>query len=269
VISALELLVLKLVIAPTFVGITSLVALRYGHGVAGWLVALPISTGTIILVLTFADGPRFAAVTALGALTGTVSVAAFVIGYARSASRYRWPICLGVAAGGFAASTTILSQVPALVGADLLGAVLALLVALVLVPGVPEPAPPPAPPRWEIPARMLTAAVLVLVITTAAAGLGARLSGLLSPIPVFTITLAIFTHSRYGPAYVFVFLGGLLRGMFSFAAFCAVVGVLLVPFGLADALSLGLAALFVTYALVRWISGRFVSRDRSRRVPSL
>lgn len=262
--TALDLLLLKVAIAPPFVLVVSLMALRYGHRAAGWLVALPINTGTIIFVLTLTEGTRFAATAALGALLAIVSLSAFAIGYARSALRYRWPFCLGLAAVGFAASTIVLSQVPELVLPDLAAATVAVTVALLLVPTPVEPALPARPPRWEIPLRMLTAALLVLAITTGAETLGAQLSGLLSPIPVFTITLVIFTHSRIGPAPVFVFLNGLQYGLYSFAAFCGVVGVLLVPYGLAVALGAGLVAFLAVYAVVRFFLDRKVPPSPSR-----
>lgn len=254
--ASFTLLVLKVVIAPVFVGIVSLIALRYGHRAAGWLVSLPINTGTIVLVLTLTEGASFAATAALGALLGIVSLSAFVIGYSRAATRYHWPICLGVATVGFAASTLILSEVPEYVVADLIGSVAAVLLVLALVPEPREPVETTPPARWEIPLRMLTAALLVLAITTSAESLGARLSGLLSPIPVFTITLVVFTHSRHGPAPVFVFLEGLQYGLFSFAAFCVVVGLLLVPYGLPVAFGAGLAAFLVVYAIVRLLLNR-------------
>lgn len=255
-----ELLLLKVAIAPAFVGVVSLIAVRYGHATAGWLVALPINTGTIIFVLALTEGPGFAATAAAGALLAIVSLSVFTVGYARSALRYRWPVCLGIAAAGFAASTLILSQAPELVPVDLVGSVLAIVVVLAILPKQDASVPATPTPRWEIPLRMLTAAVLVLAITTAAENLGPRLSGLLSPIPVFTVTLVIFTHSREGPAPVFVFLRGLQYGLFSFAAFCAVVAVLLVPFGLGVALGAGLAAFLGVYGLVRAVLARFPSR---------
>jgi len=264
----LYLLVLKLIIAPSFVGVLSLIALRYGHRAAGWLVALPVNTGTIVLILTLSEGSAFAATAALGALLGIVSLSAFVVAYARSAARYRWPVCLGMAILAFAVSTLVLSQFPGFVPLDVVAAVASVAAVLALVPRREETHRLPKAPRWEIPMRMVTAAVLVLVITTAAAGLGPRLSGLLSPIPVFTITLVIFTHSRHGPAEVFVFLDGLLNGLFSFAAFCAVVGVLLVPLGLVVAFSLGLVAFLGVYAVVRWVPGHLVPRPGSPRSQS-
>ncbi len=264
---SLELLLLKVAIAPAFIGVVSLIALRYGHRAAGWLVALPINTGTIIFILALTEGKAFAATAALGALLGIVSLSVFAIGYARSAMRFRWPLCLGIATAGFAVSTVVLSQVPEMVVVDLVGAVLAVGLVLALLPRRTEPAPSAPAPKWEIPLRMLTAALLVLVITTAAESLGARLSGLLSPIPAFTITLVIFTHSRQGPAPVFVFLGGLQYGLFSFAAFCAVVAVLLGPYGLPIAIGAGLVAFLGVYGLVRTVLDRFPLRPRNSPDP--
>jgi len=265
----LDLLLLKVAIAPTFIGLLSLIALRYGHRAAGWLVALPVNTGSILFVLSLTEGTTFAAHAALGALLGIVSLSAFSIGYARSALRFPWPVCLAVAVAGFAVSTFVLTAAPELVALDLLAAVAAVAVVVAVLPSRSEPARPPAAPRWEIPLRMLTAAVLVVAITTAAGELGAQLSGLLSPVPVFTITLVIFTHSREGPTPVLVFLAGLQYGLFSFAAFCATAAVLLVPDGIGVAIAGGLVAFLGVFALLQFVLGRRVlgredARDRAR-----
>jgi hypothetical protein len=265
--SSFDLLILKVAIAPAFIGLVSLIALRYGHRAAGWLVALPITTGSVLFVLTLTEGAAFASSAALGALLGVVSIGVFTLGYTLSAPRFPWPVCLGVAAGGFVVSTLVLSQVPGWVLVDLGGAVLALCLVLVVLPKPTGSTKATPAPRWEIPLRMLTAAVLVLAITTAAESLGSRLSGLLSPIPVFTITLVIFTHSREGPAPVFVFLRGLQYGLFSFAAFCAVVAVLLVPYGLGVAFAAGLGALLGVYAIVRPLLVRVPDRSRKGSNP--
>lgn len=251
----LELLLLKVTIAPAFIGLVSLIALRYGHRTAGWLVALPINTGTIVAILTLTEGTSFAASAALGALLGIISISAFSVVYARSALRFPWPICLAAASAAFVVSTAVLTQVPEWVIAALVASVVAVFIVLFAVPKRDESLLATPSPRWEIPLRMLTAAILVVAITTAAEGLGPQLSGLLSPIPVFTITLVIFTHSREGPTPVFVFLRGLQLGLFSFAGFCATVAVLLVPYGLAVALTAGLAAFLGIYGIVRLVLG--------------
>lgn len=252
----LDVLLLKLAIAPSFIGLLSLIARRYGHRAAGWLVALPVNTGSILFVLAITEGPAFAATSALGALLGVVSLSAFSIGYARASLRFGWAACLGVAGAAFAASTLLLTRVPALVFLDAAAAAGSIGVVLLVLPRPREPVRSVPAPRWEIPLRMLTAALLVLAITTAAGSLGPQLSGLLSPIPVFTITLVIFTHSREGPAPILVFLAGLQYGMLSFAAFCAVVAVTLVPYGVGIALAAGLGACLAVSALIRTVLHR-------------
>jgi hypothetical protein len=246
-----ELLLLRVAIAPAFVGVVSVASLVYGHRAAGWLVSLPINTGTILVVLTVTEGTAFAATAALGALAGIVSLGVFAVGYGRSATRFPWPACLALASGGFVASTLVLSVLPVNLIGGLTGALLAIVIVLLIVPRPNARSPVAAMPKWEIPVRMALAALLVFGVTTSAVALGPRLSGLLSPIPVFTITLVIFTHSRLGPAPVYVFLNGLLVGLFSFAAFCAVVAVLLVPGGLLVALAAGLGAFLAVYAVIR------------------
>ena len=251
--AALDLLLLKVSIAPAFIGLLSWIAQRYGHRTAGWLVALPVNTGSVLLVLALTEGTPFASGAALGALLGVVSLSVFSIGYARSTHRFTWPICLAIAAASFTVSTAILTKVPEIVELDLAAAVAALIGVLALLPKPGRSVSAPPAPGWEIPLRMLTAALLVLTITTLASALGPQLSGLLSPVPVFTITLVIFTHSRYGPAPVLDFLAGLLYGMFGFAAFCAVAAVLIEPYGIAIGLSAGLAAFLAVFALARWL----------------
>jgi hypothetical protein len=259
----LAILLLKLAVAPAFIALISLIARSHGNRIAGWLVALPVNTGSVLVILSITEGNRFAANTALGALLGVASLGAFATGYSRSARRFSWPVCLLLATAAFALLTAALTFVPELVLLDLGIAVVALGLALGAVPKGPDTPVGPPQPRWEIPLRMLTAALLVLTITTLAASLGPQLSGLLTPIPVFTITLVIFTHSREGPGPVLVFLHGLLVGLFSFAAFCAVAAVLLVPYGLGIALGAGLAAFVGVYGIVRLVAGGGILTSRA------
>ena len=64
---------------------------------------------------------------------------------------------------------------------------------------MPQPAPSalePVPfPAWDLPARMLVATVFVVVLTTIAPLLGARLAGLLAPFPLYGSVLAAFAHA--------------------------------------------------------------------------
>jgi len=248
---SLELALLRVAVAPAFVGLISLVQLRLGDHAAGWLVALPINTGTIVAVLALTQGPVFAASTAGGALSGVISVAAFVAGYALSARRLSWPPCLALALAAFAASTLILNAEPLALPVALVAAVLSVIVVLPSVRPRGASQPRASVPRWEMPLRMVTAACLVLGITAVSTTLGPRLSGLLAPVPVFTITLVTFTHSRQGVTPIFQFLRGLLNGLVGFAVFCVATAVLLVPLGLLPAEAVGFVGFVGAYPLTQ------------------
>src|SRR5205814_8550954 len=73
-------------------------------------------------------------------------------------------------------------------------------------------------PWWDIPARMLVATVFVLALTSAAPALGSRLSGLLSPFPVYAAVLCVFAHRLQGAAAGIAGMRGPLLGLFGFAA---------------------------------------------------
>ncbi len=57
---------------------------------------------------------------------------------------------------------------------------------------------PSISPRWEIAARMALATALVLLVTGISSALGLRLSGLLSPFPVYAAIYAVFTQRSAG-----------------------------------------------------------------------
>jgi len=103
-------------------------------------------------------------------------------------------------------------------------------------------------PWWDLPARMLVATVFVLALTSAAPALGSRLSGLLSPFPVYAAVLCVFAHRLQGASAAIAVMRGLLLGLFSFAAFFAVLAFLLEPGGVALAFAIAIAGALVIQA---------------------
>ena len=90
------------------------------------------------------------------------------------------------------------------------------------------------PPRWDIPVRMSLATVVVVTITALAPFIGAHLTGLLSPFPVFGAVLAVFTHHSHGARGATAVLDGLITGLASPAVFFLVLALALSPLGLAS-----------------------------------
>jgi hypothetical protein len=138
-----------------------------------------------------------------------------------------WAGSAAAGLGVFGACLAVLSTAPAsLLAAFVLVCVTLALVAALLpattigVRGVKSAA-------WDLPFRMAVATVVVLLLTAAARRLGPTISGLLSPVPVFLLVMAVFTQRSLGSdASVRVLRGGVI-GSFAFAVFFLVVGALL------------------------------------------
>ena len=212
--------------------------------ISGWLVGIPFTSGPITLFLYVDHGAGFAANAALGSLVGVLATAAFAVEF--SAVAKRGVRILGSFAAGSIAFGLIGAAAQELAIAPLpLYAICAvvLIVAIRLVPDPGVTASVPLP-RWDLPARMILATVLVLAITGGAGALGPRLSGLLATIPLYASVLAGFGFQLVGPAAAIRVWRGLLFGLFGFGAFYLVLAAAL------EALGLGAFALAIAVALV-------------------
>ncbi|HJU03328.1 MAG TPA: hypothetical protein VJ966_19190 [Actinomycetes bacterium] len=194
-------LVVKVVVTPLLIGGASLAGRRWGDQLGGWLVALPLTSGPAAFLLATDHGVGFAATAAVGMLAATSSQVAFALTYRSLAHRGRLPALVGGLLG-FAVSTLALSwlQWPALATFGLVVAVLASAWLLIRRTTPRRHGASGTPPRWDLAARMLVATGVVVAITAAAPVIGPRLAGLLSPLPVFGIVLALFSHQAHGPA---------------------------------------------------------------------
>jgi len=248
-------LLLKVVVTPVLIAGATLAGRRWGDRLSGWLVGLPLTSGPVVFFLAIDEGSRFATTAALAVLLGTISQAAFAVAYARVAVRAGWPMATAAGCGVFALSTIGFQRVslPALPAFALVTA--SLILATILMPQS-RPADRRAPASgWDLPLRIVVATGLVLLLTGIAPTIGAHLTGLLSPFPVYAGVLAIFAHRQRGDAAMNV-LRGLLLGLFSFAAFFVLLAIGLNRIGIG--LSFGLAtasALVIQGLTLRAIRG--------------
>ena len=242
----MAILILKLTLTPVLIGAASLASRRWGSEVGGWLVGIPFTSGPIAFFLALGPGAHFAADASVGILAGAVSQAGFALAYSWTALRFDWAWCLAAATAAFAAATVALDVERGDAIVTMVLAVLALVVALVVMPR-PERTQPARVelPWWDIPARMLVATVFVLALTSAAPALGSRLSGLLSPFPVYAAVLCVFAHRLQGVAAGIRVMRGLLLGLFGFAGFFAVLAFMLEPGGVALAFVIATATALV------------------------
>jgi hypothetical protein len=221
------LLLLRLTLVPILVAAVTLASRRWGPRVGGFVTALPAVAGPTLGFYAVQQGNLFAADAARGSMLGLAGVAAFCLAYARASTWLHWAPCLIVGWGSFAVVTTLIYRVDVGPLSALLIAVAALLAARALLPP-PQPVPPAAgAPRWDLPLRMLAAAALVFILTSAANRLGSSVSGILTPFPVATAILAGFAHAQRGPAASVEFLRAYIPGLCTFAVFCVVLALTL------------------------------------------
>jgi hypothetical protein len=240
---------LKVVVTPLLIGAASLAGRRFGHHLGGWLVGLPLTSGPVAFFLATEQGVPFAGGAAVGMLAGTSSQVAFALAY-RSAARRGATRAWLAGCAAFAAATITLSflhwPAPATFALVLGTLIVGYAVTSSRPPGpLSEPTPPPG---WDIPARMLAATAVVVLITALAPVLGSHLAGLLSPFPVFGAVLAIFTHRTHGPTGAVQVLDGLLLGLLAPAVFFLVLALMLPAVGL-FAFAIATAAAITTHVV--------------------
>jgi hypothetical protein len=227
---------------------------RWGGAVSGWLIGLPLTSGPLVVVLALEHGRRFAARSATGSLSGAIAEAAFCLGWA-----------LGGRAPLLVASVAFVGAAAAVHGLPLLALVilapLALVLALRLLPPFPPRAAAVATPRWDLPARVVVAVVVIVSLSAAATTIGARLTGLLAVYPAYSAILASFARRLEGRPAAVGLLRGLLVGLFSFAAFYSLLAFLLPRTGTGSAFAAAIAATLI----VQGVSAlRILRRQASR-----
>jgi hypothetical protein len=221
------LLLLKAILSPLLIGLASWVSRRWGAAAAGWLAALPLTSGPVMCAIAMERGPGFAAQASLGTLLALVSLAAFVLVYVWVARRlaWRWPWSSLAGCAAYLACTFALRGLSVSLPIAFAIVCIVLLATLRVMPADATPrAARSLRVWWDILLRMLLAAVLVLTLTRLAATLGPRLSGLLTPFPIAVTILAAFTQHFEGAEAATRLLRGLVAGLFSFAIFFLVAG---------------------------------------------
>jgi len=227
-----EILVLKLVVTPLLIAAATLVARRWGPGVGGWLAGFPLTSAPVSVFLALEQGPDFAAGAAAGTLLGLTALAVFCLVYGRTARRVGWAWSATAGLSAFGACLAVLGAAPASLPAAFALVCVTLALVAALLPAATTGRSNVKPAAWDLPFRMAVATGVVLLLTAAARHLGPTISGLLSPVPVFLLVLAVFAQRSQGPdASVRVLRGGVM-GSFAFAVFFLVVGALLGRLGI-------------------------------------
>jgi hypothetical protein len=234
-------LLLKVIVTPALITTATLVGRRWGEAMSGWLVGLPLTSGPVIFFLALEQGNHFASAAALGVILGITSQAVFALAYVWLGRTVGWSPRVLAGTGAFVAATIVFQLVRLPAALEPFFVFVSLLVAIVLMPPGQALAPPALAPRGDLPLRIVVATALVIGLTTIGPFLGARLSGLILPFPMYAAILAVFAN-RLGVAAATSVWRGLLFGLYSFLAFFTVLAVTLVPLGIVPGFVLAVIA---------------------------
>jgi hypothetical protein len=228
----MPLLAIKLLAVPVMMSAITIVERRWGSGISGWLTGLPLTSGPISLILALQHGQAFATLAAAGSLGGIASVGLYALTYSLVATRAGWKTSLLAGILVFFASAFFWNEFPLALIPSFFVAIFVLALAHHFIPRRQVKAAAIARSAWDIPARIAAAMAVLLLITGFSSFLGPQLSGLLSPFPVFSSVLVVFTHRQLGADHGIQFLRGVVTGTFAYAGFFLVIGLLLPSLGI-------------------------------------
>lgn len=204
---------------PPLIGGVTLAVRRWGAGWGGWIGGFPWVAGPISFFITLEHGAAFSSSTIPAAMMGSVGTTLFVFCYACLASKLSWlPTVLLSYLTFMVVAMVSLHVQPSLPFAALLN-IGVLSAVLYFFPKPGEKEKNTRQPPYDIPLRMIVATGFVIVVTKASQELGSSWSGLLTPFPIMTSTLAVFTHAQQGSDSTSRILYGMLLTGYGFVFF--------------------------------------------------
>ncbi len=235
------MLLFKIFIAPVLIGLVSLAGKKWGPGIAGWLLGLPLNSAPILVFLVLQEGRPFASAAAVGSLLGIIAWAAFGLVYALCCPNFPWWVSMLAGWTAYGVMAWLLLHVHLSVGWTFIFVVAALISILLLFPRPPQSDLILSRRRYELWLRMITATIMVVALTGAAKALGPQRSGILAAFPNYTTILAVFAHQQSAASAVKV-LRGVTMGLYTTAVFCTILAVCLLHMGALPSFALALSA---------------------------
>jgi len=235
-------LALKLILVPSLIAAVTLSGRRWGAGVAGWLSAFPVVAGPILFFIAQERGIDFARSASEGTMSAVMAILAFGIAYSWAATLCAWHISLCCGFIIYAMAVFLLTSLTLPLPVVTVVVLIALYLSPNWFPAVENTGKPPTAGKFDLPLRMSIGALLVLSVTYFAATLGPRLSGLFAMFPVMSTVLVVFSHRSGGKGFAIHLLRGMVYGWYSFATFCLVLNLSLLPLGVAGGFLSALSA---------------------------
>ena len=248
----MNILLIKVTLMPSVIALVTLAIRRWGNKIGGLLGSMPWIAAPILLFFILEQGKDFGIQSIQGSMTGILALISFCLSYSNLSKRLSWLPTLLLSYGLYTLTAVFFNYVQLTLYLSY-GIVIAyVLLALRFFP-VPRATQVKAKRLpFDIPIRMVVATLFVLVITGLASVLGPNWSGILTPFPILTSILAIFTHTLQGSDATILTLRGLVIGLFGFTTFLFLQAFLLPAFSVAIAFGIG----FLINALINLTASR-------------
>lgn len=257
------ILLLKIGLAPLLILAASFAGNRWGNTVSGWIVGLPLTSAPVILLLALEQGDGFAAASAQGALLGLVSLSAFSLAYILLSLHLKrgWLPSMLLGWGIYFASSIILDYTSAslMVSFVIVLAWLIIVARVFPVVNAPEKTTSSGSTWGDVIIRIVGAIVLIFAITEYAPSLGATLSGLLTPFPIYTSLMVSTIHRRQGIASASQFVRGATLSLFTPAVFWLMVGSTIVSWGVGASYVIAILASLALH----WVLLKAMTKSRA------
>ncbi|WP_338871890.1 hypothetical protein WBJ53_26575 [Spirosoma sp. SC4-14] len=248
----MNILLLKVTLMPSVIALVTLAIRRWGNKIGGLIGSMPWTAGPILLFFILEQGKSFGILAIQGTMTGILALISFCFCYCYYCRQRGWLPTLLLSYGVYTLTALFFNYLQ-----------LNLVVSYGLVIGCvlltlryfPKPTALPNSGRrlrFEIPIRMLVTTLFVLVVTGLASILGPNWSGILTPFPIMTSILAIFSHILQGGNATITTLRGLVIGLLGFTTFLFLQAFLLREFSVP--LAFGIA--FLVNTAINLIAGR-------------
>jgi uncharacterized membrane protein (GlpM family) len=245
-----NVLIAKLIAGPLVIAATSLAGQRWGQQIAGLLAGLPSLALVIVSILWFEQGAIFARQTIEYAPIGLIANTVYMLLLAYASRYLSWPSTLIAAIAGYFVTAMLLVHFEAAkIHYAGIFAFAFLALAYKAIPRVNHTPPKKPLPKSELLARMLLAALLIMILSATAPALGAEYSGIFTGFPVASLILPAFTLALCGRDALLHQLKGFFLGLIGFAICFLLWPLGIAQFGFAALLPALLAAILCSASL--------------------
>jgi uncharacterized membrane protein (GlpM family) len=193
-------LAFKMAMTAAIVVIASVAVERSGPFIGALIASLPTAAGAAYIILAIEHPPEFIAMSAVGSIAINAAIAVFAAAYAVLAQRHGLLLSLGVATVSWFAGAFLMRLVDwTPIGAVVLNAaVYAITIPTTWRYRTSGPPRKFVRTRFDIPLRAVTAAIVVVVVTSASYRIGSFASGMFALFPIVLGSFIVILHPRIG-----------------------------------------------------------------------